>query len=358
MKEHLQTVTTNTSKLQSFLGVHQIEQQVHQCERYVEDLENDGRTKEFEMKMKQKDEVKKILSQIGTLESLGEVLVARTEVVMNIDTSVKREAQVESQEKSNINNMTMNIKTKIDINMEKFISDMICLMDGRVIVVEQWGKVNIFTPECKLLKQLPIPDKAHSVTQINQNTIAITFTHEKAIKIFNMENKTVTKVIKLDKKCYGSSFSNNSLAVGLEKDEIRIIDLEGNTLKSIQVQSKTSLYHLVFCNVRVIYSDWRGKTIYCVDESGNQIWQYNTHDLSNPKGLCTDTYGNIFVADNGSHRIIVISKDGQKSKALFIEESISGLYSPTCICFKRNESSGFICDEFGNYLRKFSLSYR
>ncbi|CAG2240210.1 unnamed protein product [Mytilus edulis] len=38
LQEHLLSVTTHSSKLHSFLGVHQIEQQVHQCQRYVDDL--------------------------------------------------------------------------------------------------------------------------------------------------------------------------------------------------------------------------------------------------------------------------------------------------------------------------------
>ncbi|CAC5393763.1 unnamed protein product [Mytilus coruscus] len=332
-----------------------IERRLHQCQRYVDDLENDERTTEFDIKMKQNNEIEKILSQLGTLESWGEVVVIRTEVAMNRETSVKREAQVELQEQTNINNMTMNIETKIDINIGKDISDMICLIDGRVIVVEEWGKVNLLTSNGKLQKQLPIPDGAHSVTQINQDTIAITYPGEKAIKIFNMENETVTKVITLNKACYNLSFSNNSLAVGLSDDEICIIDLEGNTLKSTQVQSESLfINNLVYCNDRVIFSDYDGDTVYCLDGSGKQIWQY-TQDLSGPMGLCTDTYGNIIIADCGSDNIIVTSKDGQYSKVLMSKEN--GLSIPRCVCFKNNELSGFICDYNGNYLAKFNLSH-
>ncbi|CAG2225589.1 unnamed protein product [Mytilus edulis] len=331
MKDHLHTVISNTSKLQSFLGVHQIEQQVHQCQRYVDDLENDDRAKEFNIKMKQNNEIETILSKIESFETLAEVMVVKTNIDLNKDTSVKREAQVESREQSNINNMTMNIETKIEINIRKSISDMICLMDGRVIVVERRGKVNLLTSDGKLQKQLPIPGDAFSVTQINQNTIAITYPDEKAIKIFNMENETVTKVITLDKQCYGLSFSNNSLAVGLESEEIRIIDLEGNTLKSIQVQCKFPLYHLVYCSDRLIYSDCMDNAVFCVDGSGKQTWDY-TQNLDAPMGLCTDTYGNIIVADYNSNRIIVISKDGQNSKVLIGKGE--GLRHPQCICLK------------------------
>ncbi|CAC5401552.1 unnamed protein product [Mytilus coruscus] len=228
---------------------------------------------------------------------------------------------------------------------------MICLMDGRVIV-QVYSEFNLFTSDGKLQKQLPISGNAVSVTQINQENIAITYPDEKAIKIFNMENETVTKVITLDKTCYGLSFSNNSLAVGVNDDEIRIIDLEGNTLKSIQVERKSYLKFLVYCNHRVIYNGHYDKAVYCVDESGKLIWQYEK-DLVEPAGFCPDSYGNIMVTDYVSNRIIVISKDGQDSKVLIRVED--GLASPRCICFKHNESSGFICDKFGTYLATFTL---
>ncbi|XP_052106719.1 uncharacterized protein LOC127739162 [Mytilus californianus] len=244
---------------------------------------------------------------------------------MNRETSLRREEKVEAREQSNINNMTMNIARKIEINMKKTIIDMICLIDGRVIVVERWGTVNLFSSDGKLQKQLPIPGDARSVTQIDQNTIAITYHNEKAIKIFNMENETVTKIIKLGKVCSGLSFSNNSLAVGLDYNEIRILDLEGNTLNSIQVQSKSTLFILVYCNDRVIYIDYLDGAVYCYDGSGKQIWRY-TQDLSSPYGLCTDTYGNIIVANYYSDSITVISKDGQNSRVLISEED--GLVRP------------------------------
>ncbi|VDI31601.1 Hypothetical predicted protein [Mytilus galloprovincialis] len=119
MQDHLHTVIPHTSKLQSFLGVHQIEQQVHQCQRYVDDLEKDDRAKEFSIKLMQNNEIEKILSKLGSLESLGEVIVDKTEIALNRETSVKKKAQVQSRVQSNITNMTMNIETKIEINMKK-----------------------------------------------------------------------------------------------------------------------------------------------------------------------------------------------------------------------------------------------
>ncbi|CAG2237788.1 unnamed protein product [Mytilus edulis] len=50
MQNQLHTVIPHTSKVQSFLGIGQIEQQVHQCQRYIDDLVQDDRAKEFSIK--------------------------------------------------------------------------------------------------------------------------------------------------------------------------------------------------------------------------------------------------------------------------------------------------------------------
>ncbi|XP_052092354.1 uncharacterized protein LOC127728771 [Mytilus californianus] len=347
MQDDLKTVTEHTSKLQSFLGIHLIEQKVHQCQRYIEDSE---RSSEVDIKLKQNNDVEKVLSKVQSFKSLGEVKVVKIEISLKRQTSVSREAQVNAQQQINITNITMNFDTKWFFNMRKQISDMICLMDDRVIVVEQGGKVNLLTSDGNIQTQLPISGKAWGVTQINHNTIAITYPGE--IKIFDMKNKTVTKVIQLHKSCFGLSFANNCLAVGMSKDEIRIIHLNGNTLKSVQVQSESQLHHLVYCNDRVIYSDYVSKAVYCVDGSGQQIWQYKK-DLLDPRGLCTDTCGNIFVADN---IITALSKDGQNSQKLGRRNDNWGFIM--CICFnKNNESSGFISDHNGIKITRFNVSY-
>ncbi|VDI45225.1 Hypothetical predicted protein, partial [Mytilus galloprovincialis] len=159
---------------------------------------------------------------------------------------------------------------------------------------------------------LLITGKPHSVAQINKDTIAITYSYMEIIKIFNIENETVTKVIKVHNYCFGLSFSNESLAVGLNSNEIRIIDLEGKRIKSIQVQNESYLKFLVYSDNRIIYSDRGGYAVNCIDGSGKQIWHYK-QDLSEPYGLSADTFGNIIVADCDSKTIIAISKDGNAS---------------------------------------------
>ncbi|CAC5401551.1 unnamed protein product [Mytilus coruscus] len=93
------------------IGVHQIEQKVQQCQQYVENLEKDDRVKTFDIKMKQNHKTKKILSKLGSLESLGQVTLVHSDIEVKRETSVRRKAQVQLQH-SNINNMTMNMRQR------------------------------------------------------------------------------------------------------------------------------------------------------------------------------------------------------------------------------------------------------
>ncbi|VDI49250.1 Hypothetical predicted protein [Mytilus galloprovincialis] len=325
MQDNLQAVTVHTSKRQSFLGLHHIGEKVHQYQRYLNDIENNEGAWEVEIKIKKNDDLEKILCELQSFRSFGEVEVSQTDLAINRETGVSRETQVETRNQFYIDKMTMHIETKREDNIKKNISDMVCLSGGRIIVVEYESQVNLLNDDGTRQKMLLITGKPHSVAQINKDTIAITYSYMEIIKIFNIENETVTKVIKVHNYCFGLSFSNESLAVGLNSNEIRIIDLEGKRIKSIQVQNESYLKFLVYSDNRIIYSDRGGYAVNCIDGSGKQIWHYK-QDLSEPYGLSADTFGNIIVADCDSKTIIAISKDGNASKLLARNDDI--LYLP------------------------------
>ncbi|XP_052091106.1 protein wech-like [Mytilus californianus] len=115
MQEDLHAVKVHTSTLQSFLGIHQIDQQVHRCIQHVE--EKNKAVREVDIKIKQNDEIQHIFRKMQSLISLGEVKVDETEITFTKETSVNRGAQVESQEQPKINKMTMNTETKIQTNL-------------------------------------------------------------------------------------------------------------------------------------------------------------------------------------------------------------------------------------------------
>lgn len=63
IKANVPTVMSHASKLQSFLCIHQIEQQVYKCQRCIEDWETDEKVREFDIKLAQYSKLENILSK-------------------------------------------------------------------------------------------------------------------------------------------------------------------------------------------------------------------------------------------------------------------------------------------------------
>lgn len=70
MQDDLQTFTVHTSKLQSFLGLHQIGEEVHQCQWYLNKIENNERAWEVEIKIKKNDDLENCYANYNHLDPL------------------------------------------------------------------------------------------------------------------------------------------------------------------------------------------------------------------------------------------------------------------------------------------------
>jgi hypothetical protein len=96
----------------------------------------------------------------------------------------------------------------------------------------------------------------------------------------------------------------------------------------------------------ICVSDWEMKSVIVVNQSGAKKFQYEGRKMQNdeelefdPRGLCTDSYNNIIIADYWSHRLHVLDKNGHFIRFL-LEESTRG---PTGICIDENNLL-YICE--------------
>ncbi|VDI60781.1 Hypothetical predicted protein [Mytilus galloprovincialis] len=323
--------------------------------------------------MEQNNEIEKTINKLGLLESLGEVTVVKTHIAIKRELDVKSEAQVESRERTNITVMTMNTKTKIKINIGEWIRNMTCLMDGSVNLQAfqiKFTQGNSTKSDITKLERL----------QLQQSSQTDTRTAKRVASAANLSTciepyqSTVTAATHFLLEHY----SRQLLALEYRSIERQLVSTnlpktqELLLVKPLEKNEKTT----VKCAIKILGREWeigenwkkhqqRETSPYTLKPRpighapsqivGNSLSKITpSEDLTGPRGLCTDTYGNIIVADGKSRRLIVISKNGQGSKVLINEED--GLMFPQCIS-KHNESSGFIGDYLDKYLVKFNLSY-
>ncbi|XP_078609182.1 uncharacterized protein LOC144880707 [Branchiostoma floridae x Branchiostoma japonicum] len=78
----------------------------------------------------------------------------------------------------------------------------------------------------------------------------------------------------------------------------------------------------------ILVSDWDTHHIYVFDETGNFKFKFGGRgsedgQLTEPHGVCTDSFGNIIVADRGNNRVELFTKHGE-----FIRHTATDLASP------------------------------
>ncbi|XP_013407929.1 tripartite motif-containing protein 2-like [Lingula anatina] len=87
-------------------------------------------------------------------------------------------------------------------------------------------------------------------------------------------------------------------------------------------------------NDNVVISDSGNHCIHVLSPTGDQLYQYGRKgrgdgQLNIPQGVCTDSYGHIFIADYGNHRVVALSPHGQFLRYIITKDD--GLKTPTAL---------------------------
>ncbi|XP_013418625.1 tripartite motif-containing protein 3-like [Lingula anatina] len=87
-------------------------------------------------------------------------------------------------------------------------------------------------------------------------------------------------------------------------------------------------------NDNIVISDWGSNSVHILSPTGNQLYQYGTYgsgdgQLGYPHGVCTDSYGHIFIAAYYNHKIVALSPQGQFITNIATEDD--GLLCPMTV---------------------------
>ncbi|XP_013381059.1 tripartite motif-containing protein 2-like [Lingula anatina] len=88
-------------------------------------------------------------------------------------------------------------------------------------------------------------------------------------------------------------------------------------------------------NIVISDMDWDKPCVHVLSPTGDQLYQYGgtqgsgDGQLKIPQGVCTDSYGHIFIADTANHRIVALSSQGQFIR--YIATKDDGLKLPVAL---------------------------
>ena len=176
--------------------------------------------------------------------------------------------------------------------------------------------------------EIYVPSRPWAITCIGHNKIAVTFPHAKFVGLITFsgfgEVRSSTQIAQ-GLCCYGIAYCNNKL-ITCHSSNIKILDMSGNVLKDVAVESKGNphfkdLHYLaVNPDTEIIYaSDAVTNTVSSITFEGKVIAVFKDSQLSRPYELTVDESGAVFVCGQETNNVQQLSSDLTRVKTLLNE---------------------------------------
>lgn len=178
---------------------------------------------------------------------------------------------------------------------------------------------------------------------MNQKFIA-SFNTEKVSE--NLDFYNFTRISKIaDGNIYGLSCYDNLLATAIRGDGITLAKEGEKHFKTINVKYRFLAYIHLWKN-KLFYSDFTEHCVYCLDLEGEKIRKAKFDEIKGPRNICTDSFGNVFVAAAESDAVFALSPDGKKFKKLLSAED--GMNEPKALYFNNQNSELLVATKCGS----------
>lgn len=214
-----------------------------------------------------------------------------------------------------------------------------CTINGDKVLFTDKGnsRIIIHNATGRHVEDIPLSAEPFDITAIDADIVAVTFGRKQYFEIININTKAVTK-IPADGNSWGITYESGKLYMILDGHGINvaIMTSSGEPIKKIPVSTDfdQTEYMAVFGN-SIFFTVFIPKNLVCMDIHGTVEWQFKKSIFNQPRGVTTDTLGNVFVAGFASHNVIAVQKSGSEGREILNKNE--GLDYPTSIyCDKMN----------------------
>lgn len=240
---------------------------------------------------------------------------------------------------------TFNIKLADDIKDCSAIGQAF-LSDGSLVIADSSNrKIKLFNSELEPAGSYDIDYSPQGLCSgAKDNLVHVTFKTRmfNGINIFKVNDKSITsqKTIQTKGVPFGIARSNEGLAVIISNQDgwqIHLMTLKGTISRVINLENNffkltNPEYITITKDIKLFISDGGSNLVYCIDTNGEELFQYQ--QLRDPKGLCTDNKGSIYITSPGV--VHQISTSGERIKALMRRE-VTG-FAAHGVCYDSEDS--------------------
>lgn len=258
-----------------------------------------------------------------------------------------------TQEKTNAQLLcSFNGRTETD-NKKCWPLDVAVLDDGTPVITDFHNKkIKAFDATGTVMCDVLLPSWPHGITHVKKSDVCVTLPEISTLVFVtvNENSMSMQKRIKTVKQyrgicCHASEDPEKpSIIVSCcasNNQSVDILSLEGEILHSFRHDSRkpgrtlfTWPYYVTTSNNgEIIVSDCETKTGLLYLDSKGEV-KYDCLSIGvviqDPRGICTDINGNVFLADKSAHAIHSLTPDGKYRKC--VVTSKNELHQPIAVC--------------------------
>ncbi|XP_052079937.1 uncharacterized protein LOC127718077 [Mytilus californianus] len=196
---------------------------------------------------------------------------------------------------------------------------------------------------------IPLPEKTRYVTEIDNDTVAVSSEWNWNIKIISLTTKQVSISIETSGYCYGVSFYENKLYAAFKngnKVDVQVIDRDSKNeyqSRNVLLIYSDSVRYITVNGGKLFYT--AESILYCCELNGKIQWQFSDEKYSCLLGVTSDGYGNAFVSCLSAHAVLLVSGGGKKCREILNRSN--GLTLPRGIHFAKHEKLLLVCNSIG-----------
>ncbi|XP_076086394.1 uncharacterized protein LOC143057051 isoform X2 [Mytilus galloprovincialis] len=242
-------------------------------------------------------------------------------------------------------NLPVSVSLRQQLNIKKSENESqsitSCIKTGNTLVFTDCcdNRLIICNSDGTDIHHIPLSYTPHYITEIDSNTVAVGCIYDITILIINISTRSVTSTIKTSGYCRGISYNDNNLYVVVGGGIIHVMDLTGKVIRTIPLPSRR-IHDITVDRDRLVCID--DTSIYCCSLDGKLMWEFKNDKFQDLTRVTTDNEGNVFVTNEETHTVIVISDDGKHHRELLTKSD--GLNRPYGIYFDKKENILFVCN--------------
>ncbi|XP_052081793.1 uncharacterized protein LOC127719609 [Mytilus californianus] len=193
-------------------------------------------------------------------------------------------------------------------------------------------------------RTVPLSKGPRKIAIVDNKRVAVRLFRDSKVVIVDLYQSGIFE-IDIKEKCHGIMYMNNKLFVGCDDNTLRVFDLNGEKIKTIDMPFKPWYICSDSENRILCTEEYNANKVSCFDQDGNELFIISNNYMVGVAGITVDDNGFILVSCKNSHNVHRINPNDKKSEIII--SKIPGLSTDwfPYICFDSQSESVIIARE-------------